>query len=590
MPEITQRRLAAIVSTDVVGYSRLMGADEAGTLARMKGYRRDLWNPLIEKHGGRVVGTAGDSLLIEFSSAVAAVQSSIEVQEGMAAGEAASPDDKKMLLRVGINIGEVVVDGDDIYGDGVNVAARLQTLAPPGGICISGKVHDEIEGKLTADFADAGPQQVKNIERPIQVWQWPASEVASGAETKPANAAASPPPVKPSIAVLPFDNMSGDPEQEFFSDGMSEDLITGLSKIPWFYVVARNSTFVYKNRAVDVKTVARDLGVRYVLEGSVRKAGNRLRITAQLIDAATNNHVWAERFDREIEDIFAIQDEVVEAIVGAVAPEFLTFEAKRAQRKDPHQLDAWECMIRGRALVEKLGREEVAQARQLFERALQLVPDGSFGAADLAMVHWLEYYYRWSEDPDRSLREMVACAEKAVEADGDDPWSLTMLGLARGIAAGRWDDVLSPIERALTRNPNFAPAVALKGFVLALRGDVEEAVDHMLEAKRLSPHDPFMGFWLMGLYWAYYMLGDYAAATDAALRGIRLAPQNPTYRRQLAASLAMEGKLDEAKASIATYLELEPNHTMADAAKVPTRRPEHRERFLEGLRLAGLPE
>jgi adenylate cyclase len=589
MPEITQRKLAAIVSTDVVGYSRLMGADEAGTLTRMKGYRRDLWNPLIEKYGGRVVGTAGDSLLIEYSSAVAAVESSIAVQEEMAVREAAYPDDEKMLLRVGINIGEVVVDGDDIFGDGVNVAARLQSLAPPGGICISGKVYDEIDGKLTADFADAGQQQVKNIERAVQVWQWSSSDAVSGLKPERTAEPSQPLPVKPSIAVLPFDNMSGDPEQEFFSDGMTEDLITELSKIPWFYVVARNSTFVFKNRAVDVREAARELGVRYVLEGSVRKAGNRLRISAQLIDAATNNHIWAERFDREIEDIFAIQDEVVEAIVGAVAPEFLTFEAKRAQRKDAHQLDAWECMIRGRALVEKMGREEVGQAKQLFEQALQLVPDGSFGAADLAMVHFLEYYYRWSEDPDRSLREMTVVAETAVKADGDDPWSLTMLGLARSIA-GKWDEVLPPIEHALTRNPNFAPAVALKGFVLALRGDVEEAVVQMLEAKRLSPYDPFMGFWLMGLVWAHYMLGDYAAATESAREGIRLAPQNPTYRRQLAASLAMEGQLDDAKAAIAKYLELEPSHTLADAAKVPTRRPEHRERFLEGLRLAGLPE
>jgi TolB-like protein len=427
-----------------------------------------------------------------------------------------------------------------------------------------------------------GPQEVKNIAEPVRAY----SVVLESAPRVPL-----PPPLpdKPSIAVLPFDNMSGDPEQEFFADGMAEDIITALSRMPWFFVIARNSTFTYKDRAVDVKQVARELGVQYVLEGSVRKGGDRLRITAQLIDAITGNHVWAERYDREVKDIFAVQDEVTEAVVGAVAPEFLSVEAKRAERKDPGQLDAWECVVRGRAHLWKMGRDEVAEARKLFERAIQLVPSGEFGASDLAFAHFLEAYYHWSDSPQRSMEEMMRFAEKAVAVDDHDAWAHTMMGWAHAVAR-RWDDAIALVEHAIELSPNFAPAIGVRGFILSLMGEADKAIESINYADRLSPRDSFMAFWIMGRVWANFIAGRYEEAVEAAQHAIQLAPNNPTYRRQLAASYAMLDRNDEAQAALREYLRLEPNHTIADAKKVPTKVAEHLNRFLDGLRKAGLPE
>jgi len=385
--ERVQRRLAAILAADVVGYSRLMGEDEAGTLAQLKAHRKELLEPKITEHGGHIVKLMGDGVLVEFPSVVEAVQCAVEVQNGMAVRNASVPDDRRITFRIGVNLGDVIVEGDDIYGDGVNVAARLEGLAEPGGICVSRTVFNHVTKKVDLGFEDLGEQEVKNIPEPLRVYR---VELAQTEAPRLGSVAAAEQtltlPDKPSIAVLPFDNMSGDPEQEYFADGMAEDIITALSRMPWFFVIARNSSFTYKGHAVDVKQVAHELGVQYVLEGSVRKGGSRIRITAQLIDAMTGKHVWAERYDREIVDIFAVQDEVTEAIVGAVAPEFLSVEAKRAQRKDPGLLDAWECVVRGRALVWRMGHEEVAEARKLFERAIQLAPSGEFGMSDLAFV------------------------------------------------------------------------------------------------------------------------------------------------------------------------------------------------------------
>ena len=335
----TTRRLAAVVAADVVGYSRLMAADEAATLDAMKAHRKELWAPKIDEFGGRVVGTAGDSFLVEFQSAVAAVACSVAMQQTMLERNIGLPEDRQMLLRVGINIGEVVVDGDDIFGDGVNLAARLEALAEPGGICVSDDVMRQIRGKLEIRFVDGGLQEVKNIPAPVHVWHWSAEDPA--ADTEPEREAKLALPDKPSIAVLPFDNLSGDVEQAFFADGMTEDIITGLARFRSLFVVARNSTFAYKGKSFDVREVARDLGVRYILEGSVRRGVARIRITAQLIDAVTGNHIWAERFDRELADIFAVQDEVTEAIVAAISPEIGEAERARAQRRPLSDLDAW---------------------------------------------------------------------------------------------------------------------------------------------------------------------------------------------------------------------------------------------------------
>ncbi len=586
--ERVQRRLAAILAADVVGYSRLIRADEEGTLAALKTLREDIINPKITEHHGRIVKLMGDGMLAEFPSVVDAVRTAAEVQRAVAERNEDRSEEQRIDFRVGINLGDVVIDGDDIQGDGVNVASRLEGLAEPGGMCISAAVYDQVRDRIELAFEDMGEQVVKNIDRPVHAWRWTTD--ASVTAKVPAMADEPLPlPDKPSIAVLPFDNMSGDPEQEFFADGMAEDIITALSRMPWFFVIARNSSFTYKGKAVDVKKVARELGVQYVLEGSVRKGGSRLRITAQLIDALTGKHVWAERYDREIADIFAVQDEVTEAIVGAVAPEFLSVEAKRAQRKDPDRLDAWECVVRGRAHLWKMGREDVAEARRLFERAIQLAPSGEFGMSDLAFALFLEFYYRWSDSPERSSDEIMRVAEKAVAVDDHDAWAHTMLGLVNAFAR-RWDEALPAVERAIELNPNFAPALGVRGLVLAMLGEVDEAIESIDKADRLSPRDGFMAFWIMGRVWANFVDGRYEEAVKTAQQAIRLAPNNPTYRRQLAASYAMMDRIDEAQAAIQEYLRLEPNHTVADSKKVPTKIPEHLERFLDGLRKAGLPE
>jgi TolB-like protein len=586
--ETVTRKLTAILYADVAGYSRLTGEDEVGTHKQLSA-GLDLISGAIKAKGGNVVHYAGDAVLADFGSVVAAVDCAVSIQRQLAECTAQVPDDKRLQFRIGVNLGEVIVDRDDIYGDGVNIAARLEGLAEPGGICISGRVYEQVENKLDVGYEYLGEREVKNIKKPVRVFRVKTDDGGARREGPGAAGQDLALPDKPSIAVLPFDNMSGDPEQEYFADGMAEDIITALSRMPWFFVIARNTTFTYKDRAVDVKQVARELGVQYVLEGSVRKGGTRLRITAQLIDAMTGNHVWAERYDREIADIFAVQDEVTEAIVGAVAPEFLWAEAKRAQRKDPGQLDAWECVMRGRAQLWKLGREEVAEARKLFERAIQLAPSGEFGMSDLAFVHFLEFFHRWSGSPEQSSNEMMRVAEKAVAVDDHDAWAHTMLGLVNTYAR-RWDEALPAVERAIELNPNFAPAHGVRGLVLAMVGEVDEAIESIDNADRLSPRDSFMAFWIVGRVWANFIDRRYEEAVKTAQQAIRLAPNNPIYRRQLAAIYGMMDRIDEAQAAIQEYLRLEPNHTVADSRKVPTKIPEHLERFLDGLRKAGLPE
>ncbi len=582
-----ERRLAAILATDMVGYSRLMEADEAGTILRHKAHHTELFDPQIAAYGGRLVKTTGDGLLVEFASVVDAVACAATIQQAMADREANEPEDRRIRYRIGINLGDIVIDGDDILGDGVILAARLEGLAEPGGICVSANVYEQVRKKTDLGFDDMGPQKVKNIAEPVRAYAVrPVGYGAGGA----AIAAPLERPEKPSIAVLPFDNMSGDPEQEYFSDGISEDIITSLSRMPWFFVIARNSSFTYKGQAHDVKQVARELGVHYVLEGSVRKSGNRVRITAQLIDATTGKHVWAERYDRELEDIFAVQDEVTEQIVGAVAPEFLSFEARRAQGKDPAHLDAWDCVMRGRWHLWRLGRENLAEARRYFEQALELVPGGEFGASDLTTVHLWEFLYGWNEAPARSLEAMAKYAKQAVAANDHDSWALANLAWAN-LFRRRWDDALAPAERAIELNPSFAPALVARGLVLDLaHGRTEEGIADILAAMRLSPRDMMMPMWLATLGIAYFNVERYEEAAETARRATQLAPDFPTGHRQLAASLAMMGRMEEATAARRDLEALIPGHTAAEVReRLPVRDPANLERFIEGLVKAGLP-
>ena len=585
------RKLAAILYADVAGYSRLTGEDEDATHRRLRDYL-DLIAKTIEDHGGQVMHYAGDAVLAKFDAVVDALTSAVSVQEQLKNQNADLPDERKVQFRIGVNSGDVIEDRGDIYGDGVNVAARLESLADAGGICISESVRTAIGKKLDLTYESMGGQQVKNIEEPVRAYK-----VALAVEEKTQVTLPDKPalelPDKPSIAVLPFTNMSGDPEQEYFSDGITEDIITALSRMPWFFVIARNSTFIYKTKAVNVKDVARELGVRYVLEGSVRKSGQRVRITAQLIDATTSNHVWAERYDRELADVFAVQDEVVESIVGAVAPEFLSAEAKRVQHKDPNQLSAWDCVMRGRWHMWRFAREDLAQARPFFERAIEIVPSGEFGASDLAITHLFDAYYHWTKSPASSTQAMMEFAKMAVAANDRDAWAHTTLGLAN-LFAHDWDEALPPLERAIELYPSFAPAIGIKCLVLACL-DAPESSDEAIEcferAKRLSPHDGLIPIWMPGRIWAYFAAERYEEAVVGAKEFIRLAPDNPTARRQLAACYAAAGEVGKAQQALADYLTLEPTHTAAGIrGRLPIRDPEGVERFIEALHIAGLPE
>jgi TolB-like protein/class 3 adenylate cyclase len=388
--ERVERRLAAILAADVAGYSRLMGADEEGTLAALKAIRRDLFDLKIKEHRGRIVKTTGDGMLVEFASVVDAVRCAVEVQREMAERNADVPADRRIDFRVGINVGDIISDDNDIYGDGVNVAARLEALAEPGGICVSRVVRDQVRDKLDFTFDDKGDQQVKNIARPVRVYRVGARPSGPPAGETPALQAALSLPEKPSIAVLPFQNLSGDPEQEYFADGIVEDIITALSRNRAFFVISRSTTFTYKGPAVDVAKVARELGVRYVLEGSVRRAGNRVRITAQLIDAASGHHLWADRYDRELADVFAVQDEIAQTIIGELAPGIIAAEMQQARRKDPSQLDAWERTMRAHWHIRRFTREDLAEARLLLEEAIELDSANPMALSDLSFANHFE--------------------------------------------------------------------------------------------------------------------------------------------------------------------------------------------------------
>ncbi len=402
-----ERRLSAILAADVVGYTRLMEADEEGTLAQLKAARSDVVDPKIAECGGRIVKTTGDGMLVEFTSAVEAIRGAVQVQEEMAAR------DGDIRFRIGVNIGDIMIDGDDIFGDGVNLAARLEAAAPEGGVLISAAVHDHIAGKVEVSFSDGGEQSFKNISKPIQVWRWQlGGESSQAPEKAPLEL-----PDKPSIAVLPFDNMSGDPEQEYFSDGITEDIITSLSKFRWFFVTARNSTFAYKGQALNIPKIARELGVQYVLEGSVRKAGSRVRITGQLIDALDGNHIWAERYDRELVDIFDLQDEITSAISGAVAPELAETVRKRSLRKAPESLDAWDLHNRAMWHLYRYNRADAKQALALFERAIAADPNFAAAHASLGYQHYIAVLLGFSESPADSIGTGFKAAKRAVELD-----------------------------------------------------------------------------------------------------------------------------------------------------------------------------
>jgi TolB-like protein/class 3 adenylate cyclase len=584
-----ERRLAAILAADVAGYSRLMGVDEEGTLAGLKAYRRELIDPKITEHRGRIVKTTGDGMLVEFVSVVDAVRCAVDIQRGMAERNTDVPAETCIQFRVGINVGDIISDNNDIYGDGVNVAARLEALAEPGGIMVSRNVFDQVRDKLSFGFEDMGEQTVKNIARPIGVFHVSLVESAAPIAVKGAASAAKTDGSsanRPSIAVLPFTNMSGDPEQEYFADGISEDLITGLSKLRWFFVIARNSSFTYKGKAVDVKRVARELGVRYVLEGSVRKGGNRVRITAQLIDAATNNHIWADRYDGDLTDIFTLQDEITAKVVAAIEPKLLEAEGTRSQNRSQDDLGAWDMLIQANSLFWRLTKTESQAAIAILSQVIERHPTYAPAYSMLAFMLLVSRQVGWLViEP--QLKEPAALAARAAELDDSDPWAHLALGCV-AFAQRHTQDAVQQFRRAIDLNPNFAAAHGYFGWALALDGQSDKAIPHLEQAMRMSPHDPMNALFNVGLAAALYLAGRFDEAVDCSRKVMQQRFGLTNGHRLLVACLAQAGQIDEARAALARLQEMHPENSIAWIERNIPYTPGPMAKFLDGMRKAGL--
>ena len=579
------RRVTAILAIDVVGYSRLMGTDDEGTLARLKVHRRELIDPKIKEHEGRIVKTTGDGMLVEFASVVEALHCAIEVQRDMRVRNTNVPQEKRIEFRVGLNVGDIIIDADDIYGDGVNIAARLENLAEPGGICVSGRVYEDTRGKLDIAFEDWGEQQLKNIAWPVRVYR-----VRLGGETVSARPALALPD-KPSIAVLAFENLSGDPEQEYFADGMVEEIIMALSRMRWLFVIARNSSFTYKGRAVDVKQVGRELGVRYVLEGSVRKAGSKLRIAGQLIDTSTGAHLWADRFEGGTDDMFDLQDRVTASVVGAIAPKLEQAEIERALRKPTESLDAYDYYLRGMASVHLWTKDASVEALAMFSRAIELDPKFASAHGVAARCYSQRLSSGWMIDRPREVAEAERLARRAGELGQDDALALCTAGHALAYVVGDLDDGAALIDRALVLNPNLAWAWMFSGWVNVWLGEPDVVIEHIARAIRLSPYDPHIFNMQTATAYAHFIAGRYAESSSWAEMAIRERRNHVLALRILSASCAMAGRLEQARETLVRLLELDPALRISNLRHVsPFRRPEDFAKFAEALRKAGLPE
>ena len=556
--EPVERRLTAILAADVAGYSRLIGADEEGTLAQLKAFRKTLVDPTIAKHRGRIVKTTGDGMLVEFASAVDAARCAVEVQRGMADENTEIPQAKRIEFRIGIHLGDIIIDDNDIFGDGVNIAARLESIAVPGGISISRAVHDEVRDRINVCFDDKGEIALKNIARPVQVFAISGakeSKATVSPESKPALAL----PDKPSIAVLPFTNMSGDPEQDYFADGMVEDIITALSRFKALFVIARNSSFTYKGRAVDVKQVGRELGVRYVLEGSVRKTANRARITGQLVDTATGAHLWADRIDGGLGDIFELQDQVTESVVGAIAPVVEKAEIERAKRKPTESLDAYTLYLRGLAAFYQLGnRQANEEALRLFNSAIELDPDFASAYGRATLCYAFAKTNGWISTTANEIAEVKRLAQRAVALGKDDAIALAAAGWALALVVRDLEGGAALIDRALVLNSNLAEALNFGGWVKNWLVEPELAIERFTRGMRLSPLDPSLVVMRSGTAYAHFHLGHY---DEAASWGTMALQDNPDFQpglRIAAACYAMAGRQEQAHEAITRLRQLNP--------------------------------
>lgn len=578
--ERVQRRLTAILAGDVVGYSRLMGVDEEGTLARLNAHRREFFEPKIAEHRGRIVKRTGDGILIEFGSAVDAARLAVEIQRGMVARNGALPQDQRIELRMGIHVGDIIIEDDDIFGDGVNIAARLEGIAEPGGICMSDDAYRQVRGKVDFDFEDTGEHELKNIARPVKVYRALLGSTMAQV-TSPALSD------KPSIAVLPFQNISGDPEQDYFADGVVEDIITGLSRIKWLFVIARNSTFVYKGQAVDVKKVGRDLGVRYVLEGSVRKAGNKLRITGQLIDAKTGAHVWAERYDGAVDDIFDLQDRITASVVGAIEPNLRRAEIDRAKRKRPDSLDAYDCYLRAFPLAYANTPDDAREALRLLDQALRLEPTYAAAHGLAAWCHEQLYYRAGFRDENKTA--VLRHAAAAISHGGDDSTALMFAGFAISLTVGDHQAAINAVDRALALNPSYAAGYAFSAMVRVLAGQYEAAIEHAQRAIRLNPLDPtgYPPYFAMTL--AYLRLGRFEEALTAVANALQLNPKFANIHALLIVALIKLGRTDAARAAAGRLLELMPGYGARMLTTLPMAEQEFAADLTEALSSAGIP-
>lgn len=587
----TERRLVAIFAADVEGYSRLMGADEVGTLRDLT-QRRDILDALIASRRGRIANTAGDSVLAEFGSAVDAVQCAVDAQAALSKANAGRSPDRHINFRIGIHVGDVMIKGGDLFGDGVNIAARLQTLANAGGVCLSGVAYDQVRKILPLAFDDLGAQQVKNIDEPVRAFAL--GEGRGAVVTTSANASVSPAlPDKPSIAVLPFQNLSGDPEQDYFADGIVEDIITALSRFKALFVIARNSSFTYKGHAVDVKQVGRELGVRYVLEGSVRKAANRVRITGQLVDTATGAHLWADRIDGGLDDIFDLQDRVTESVVGAIAPAVERAEVERAKRKPTESLDAYTVYLRGLAkLFQFANRQAIEDALGLFNGAIELDPEFACAYGRAAACYARAKGQGWISGTANEIAEVSRLARRAVDLGKDDAIALATSGWAFAYVARDRDAGAALIDRALVLNSNLSEAWSYGGWTKLYLGEPEAAIDRFARATRLSPLDPWGVVMRSGIAHAHFFLGRYDEAVSWAAIALRDDPDHQPALRIGAASNAMAERPEQAKKAVDRLLQLHPALRASNLKNVlgPYRRAQDLSLYEEGLRKAGLPE
>ena len=590
--EHVERKLTAILAADIAGYSRLMGVDEEGTLRALKGHRRALVDPNITEHHGRIVKTTGDGMLVEFASAVDAVRCAVDIQSGMLKRNAEVPPGRRIEFRVGINVGDIIVDGDDIFGDGVNVAARLEAMCEPGSILVSRQVRDPVRDKLPLSFEDLGEQALRNISRPVRTYRVRLeAEEKRVVDSKSASTANTPAlPNKPSIAVLPFQNMSDDQGQEYFADGMAEDIISALSRVKGFFVIARNSSFTFRSRAVDIKQVARELGVRYVLEGSVRRSGNRLRITVQLIEGPSNAHIWSDHYDGGMTEVFDLQDRITESIIGALEPTIRSAEIERSRRKRPENLEAYDLVMQALPLFWNNARETHSHSIALLERAMTMDPGYALAAALCAWSHAVNAVWLWADQPARERDTALRLAATAASLDSEDPFVLALLSAVYANCK-QLPEAAPLIDKSLAIDPNSAFAWHQRGWLTLYLSDPDRAIECFERGMRISPLDPYNFNPMIGIGNAHIVARRFEEGVIWVKKGIAASPAASWAWRHIVGAYVVLGRMEEAKEALAKFRASNPGATVSLIREsLINQNAEWRQMHLEGLRKAGLPE